>query len=848
MKKLFTMLALVGIMLSANAQRPNAPATGTPGATTAGTPPAGGPPAAAKPGPKPYKEVITDKAKTSKGLLTVHKIDDKYFFEIADSVMGRDIMSVTRFVRTTASGGFGGEEANRQMIRWEKGPDNKVFLRSITIENFTADSTKPIFQAIKNSNVDPIAASFDVKAFRKDTSSVIDVTDYFKGDNQIFSIDAFTKQRYKMTGLMADRSYIQSVKSYPINTEIKTVKTFGVSPPMPSFGAPSPIPSVTLPAGADAGFITIEMNISMIMLPKVPMRKRYYDPRVGYFANGYVSFGEESHKTEREIFAVRWRLEAKNAVDAERQKKGELIEPKKPIVFYIDPATPEKWQKYLKLGIDDWQTAFEQAGWKNAIMGKDWPKNDSTMSLEDARFSAIRYFAADIENAYGPNVHDPRSGEIIESHIGWYHNVMNLLHKWFFIQTAAANPAARKPKFDDELMGQLIRFVSSHEVGHTLGLRHNFGASHATPVEKLRDKDYVLKNGHTSSIMDYARFNYVAQPEDGVTDYFPRIGDYDKWAIEWAYKTVNGKSADDEKMTLNKETIKRIKENSRLWFGTESSPFDPRSQSECIGDNNMKASEYGIKNLQKLIPNLNEWTKEEGDKYDNLEAMYNEIVGQFRRYMGHVTKNVGGIYETPKSIEEEGVVYDPTPRNLQKDAVNFLNSQLFSTPKWLIDPAILNRIRPDQGVGAVLAIQEGTLNSLLAGDRMTRIIETNQRYANSYTLDELMTDIRTGIYSELKTKAPIDTYRRNLQKVFAEKLIAAIAASGGSPAISFPGFGTVVSASADPKKSDISSLVRAHANMLKADIAAALPLTTDKMSKYHLQDVLFRLTKALDPK
>ena len=578
------------------------------------------------------------------------------------------------------------------------------------------------------------------------------------------------------------------------------------------------------------------------------MRKRYYDPRVGYFANGYTTFGEESQKTEREIFAVRWRLEPKNVADAERQKKGELIEPKKPIVFYIDPATPEKWQKYLKLGIDDWQGAFEQAGWKNAIMGKDWPKGDSTMSLEDARFSAIRYFAADIENAYGPNVHDPRSGEILESHIGWYHNVMNLLHKWFFIQTAAANPAARKPKFDDALMGELIRFVSSHEVGHTLGLRHNFGASHATPVEKLRDKDYINKNGHTSSIMDYARFNYVAQPEDGVTDYFPRIGDYDKWAIEWAYKTVNGKSADDEKMTLNKETIKRIKENQRLWFGSESNPYDPRSQSECIGDNNMKASEYGIKNLQKIVPNIADWTKEEGDKYDNLEDMYNEVVGQFRRYMGHVTKNVGGIYETPKSIEEEGVVYEPTPRNLQKDAVTFLNNQLFSTPKWLLDQNILSKIRPDQGVNAILGIQESTLNSLLSGERMTRMIETNNRFSSSYSVDELMTDIRSGIYSELKTKSPIDTYRRNLQKAFAEKLIAALAASGGSPALSIPGFGQIQGAVADPKKSDISSLVRAHATMLKADIATALPLVTDKMSKYHLQDVLFRLTKALDPK
>ncbi|MFN8355791.1 MAG: zinc-dependent metalloprotease [Spirosomataceae bacterium] len=849
MKQFFTcLLVVVGTTLLAQERRfpqGTPPTTATPSSGAPTTPNATPP---VRTGPRPYREVITEKARTNKGLLTVHKLDDKYFFEIPDSIMGRDIMSVTRYVRTTANGGFGGEEVNRQMIRWEKGPDNRVFMRSITIANFSPDSTKPIFQAVRNSNVDPIAASFDVKASKRDTSTVIDVTDYFKGDNQIFSLDPNVKQRYRLTALIADRSYIQSIRSFPINTEIKTVKTFGVTAPTPTFGAPSPTPgptTVALPAGIDAGAVTIELNTSMILLPKVPMKKRIFDPRVGYFANGYTVFGENSQKTEDEIFAVRWRLEPKNAADAERQKKGELIEPKKPILFYIDPATPEKWRKYLILGINDWQVAFEQAGWKNAIIGKEWPKGDSTMSLEDARYSAIRYFAADIENAYGPNVHDPRSGEIIESHIGWYHNVMNLLHKWFFIQTAAANPAARKPKFDDELMGQLIRFVSSHEVGHTLGLRHNFGASHATPVEKLRDKDYVLKNGHTSSIMDYARFNYVAQPEDGVTDYFPRIGDYDKWAIEWAYKPVyEAKDTDEEKKILNKTVIDRIKANPRLWFGTETNPYDPRSQSECIGDNNMKASEYGIKNLQKIVPNLITWTKQEAETYADLSEMYAEVMGQFRRYMGHVTKNVGGIYETPKMYDEEGVVYEPTPKTLQKDAVAFLNKQLFETPTWLLEPNVLARITPTQGVNSVSSMQEATLNSLLAGDRLLRLIETNSRFPNTYTADELMTDLRSGIWSELKSKKAIDTYRRNLQKVFTEKLIAML---GGTMSISGFSFGAAA-APVDAKKNDIMSLVRAHATQLQAEIKAALPLTTDKMSKYHLQDCAFRLEKALNPK
>jgi Met-zincin/Domain of unknown function (DUF5117)/Domain of unknown function (DUF5118) len=845
MLKYVAFVCLTGLSMTAIAQKKSdtPPATGSTVASTAtpSTPP--------KQGPKPYKEVITDKAKTQKGLFTVHKIEDKYYFEIADSVMGHDIMAVTRFVKTTANAGFGGEEANRQMIRFEKGLENKVFLRSVTIVNYSADSTKPMFQAVKNSNLDPIIGVFDMKAVRKDTSVVIDVSDYFKGDNQVFSIDPQTKNRYKLTSLMSDRSFVQNMKAYPINIEIKTLRTFGVTPPSP---VPSTTPSISLPAGVDAGVVTMEFNTSLIMLPKNPMRKRYFDNRVGYFANGYTVFGEDSHKTEHEVFAVRWRLEPKNAQDAELQKKGTLIEPKKPIVFYIDPATPKKWRKYLIDGINDWQSSFEQAGWKNAIRGEEFPENDSTMSLEDARFSAIRYFAADIENAYGPNIHDPRTGEIIESHIGWYHNVMNLLHKWFFIQTAAANPAARKPKFDDELMGQLIRFVSSHEVGHTLGLRHNFGSSHATPVEKLRDKNWVAQNGHTSSIMDYARFNYVAQPEDGVTDFFPRIGDYDKWAIEWGYQYfADAKSAEDEKQLLNKQVVERVAANPRLWFGTEVNPYDPRSQSECLGDNNMKASEYGIKNLQRIVPNLITWTKEEGENYELLSQMYDQIFGQYRRYVGHVLKNIGGIYETPKNFDEVGSVYEPTPKDLQKDAVSFLNKQLFDTPNWLFDANVLNKIKPDQGLVSIGSLQEAVLASILSADRLGRVIETSNKLGvNGYSLDELMSDVKNCIWAELKIKKAIDLPRRNLQKVYVEKLISMLNPAPVPPqgGFNFYGFSVTPYPVADAKKSDIVSIARAYLIGLKAEIAATLPLVTDKMSKYHLQDVQFRIGQALEPR
>jgi len=710
-----------------------------------------------------------------------------------------------------------------------------------------ADSTNEIYKAVTNSNLNPIAAAFDIKAYGKDSASVvIDVTDFFKGDNQPVSLSPFTKRRFNLSSQVGERSYIDNINSYPINTEVKTVRTFNAGIPTP--GAMSS--PVSFPAAFTAGVVTLEMNNSFILLPRKPMAKRLFDPRVGFFAVDYTVFDDDQQKVDNEIFIVRWRLEPKDE-DTAKWRRGELVEPKKPIIYYIDPATPKKWRPYLVQGVNDWQKAFEKAGFKNAIMAKEWPE-DSTMSLEDARYSVIRYLASDIENAYGPNLHDPRSGEILESHIGWYHNVMKLVHDWYMIQAAAVDPRARKMTFDDKLMGELIRFVSSHEVGHTLGLRHNMGSSSRTPVELLRNKAWVESHGHTASIMDYARFNYVAQPEDNISDkgLFPRIGDYDMWAIRWGYSPSFAKNVKEDKKIVNKWIIDSLKANPRLWFGTETNPFDPRSQTEDLGDNNMKASEYGIKNLKLILLNLPSWVKEEADRYENLEDMYGNLVGQYSRYMGHVLKNVGGIYETPVSVEQPGDVYEPTPESTQKEAIQFLNRQLFETPTWLLNKNIINKFSNPASADIVSTVQVSILNSLLSPVRLSRMAVCTNRFgaAKTYGIDAMIGDVRKGVWSELETKKAIDGYRRNLQKAYVEALISIINPPQATAQATPASASLAAFLNANVKNTDVPSVAKAQLVSLRAQVLAAIPATTDKMSKYHLQDVADRIKRALDPR
>ncbi|EDM34848.1 hypothetical protein PBAL39_03090 [Pedobacter sp. BAL39] len=801
----------------------------------------------AGPGPKPYAEVITAKAKTDKGLFKVHNVEERYFFEIPDSLLTREILTVNRISKAAAGNrasmmGYGGDQIGDNVISFEKGPGNKLFLKSISYGERSKDTTaQGMYKSVMNSNLQPLVASFDIKAYAKDSvsgakGSVIDVTEYMNGDNEIFFFDPGAKKALSLGGLMADRSYIKEVRSYPMNIEIRTLKTYSKMP--------AQMPGGMGGGGGSAVPATYELNSSMVLLPKDQMKSRYFDPRVGYFATGYVDFDADPQGIKNVSLITRWRLEPKEE-DIERYKKGELVEPKKQIVFYIDPATPKKWVPYLIQGVNDWQVAFEKAGFKNAIVALEAPK-DSTWSIDDARHSVIVYKPSDIPNASGPHVHDPRTGEILETHVNWYHNIMLLLKNWYFIQASAIDPSARKMAFDDKLMGELIRFVSSHEVGHTLGLRHNFGSSATVPVEKLRDKAWVEKNGHTPSIMDYARFNYVAQPEDhiGTKGIFPRIGDYDMWAIEWGYKWLPEYAApQDEAAYSNKTIINRISANKRLTFGTEMDPNDPRNQSEDLGDNAMLASTYGIKNLKRILPNILTWSKEANEDYSSAKTLYSELVGQYGRYMGHVVKNVAGIYSTPKTVEETGVSFQAVPFARQKEAMNFLNAQLFSTPTWLINKPLIQRtgINPTD---VFQNVQKGVLGRLLSAPTIAKLINAEILDGNkAYTATNLFADLKTGIWSELYSHKTIDVYRRNLQKAYIESLSRLMSAPAAPQGAGFPG----MARPADPTGTDVSSISRAQMSVLAKDIRAAIPAATG-MSKYHLQDLLVRVNNALNPK
>ena len=695
-----------------------------------------------------YQKLIKKGGTVKDGLFRVRHIEDKYYFEVPDSMLGRYILCVTRFTAVPQNfGQFAGEEITHSTIYFEKRDTSQIMIRQYVLSHL-ADNGDNISRTLEQSTIDPIVQSFKVIGQNEEKdASLIEVTSLFNTDNNLMSFSNTDKTTLKVGGLMKDRTFIDTIKVFPTNIEVATTRTYGSTPARSE--------------ASKTGTVTLAFNTSMVLLPKEPMRKRLWDERVGYFVNNYVRFSDAQHKTEHESFISRYRLVPKNK---KKYLRGELTEPEKQIVYYIDPATPKKWIPYLIQGINDWNVAFEAAGFKNAIIAKVLPEDDPNVSLEDARYSVLRYLPAEIENAYGPRIVDPRSGEIIEAHICWYHNVMNLLTKWYMVQCGAVDKRAQTMKFDDKLMGELIRFVSSHEVGHSLGLRHNMGASFATPVEKLRDKAWVEKYGHTASIMDYARFNYVAQPEDNISSkgLFPRINDYDKWAIKWGYQwRPEFKDEYEEKEKLMTETTNILKGNPRLWFGGEGRNEDPRAQTEDLSDNNVKASEYGIKNLKRVMQHLPQWTKEENDQYEDLVEMYKAVTDQFNRYMNHVAKNIGGRYINNMPGLEP---YAPVPTMRQREALQYLGRNIFEAPEWLYPANIMSK----GGIDAAAAQQQQQTNLLTR--LMTPLMLSNIS-TSDYAVNQYLDDLFAQVWTAPKGSSPFqEKARRQLQRSYVQNL------------------------------------------------------------------------------
>ena len=712
----------------------------------------------------PYLKIVKEGGSVREGLFAVRHIKDDWYLEVPDSLLGRMMLAVTRF--TSVPQEFKmvtGEEVNRSAVYFEQYGEKTIFLREYVQSQYAKPEDR-IAISLKQSTIDPIVWKFDVIGRNPETNAqLINVTKWLMGENKVTNFSSLDRTLVGIGSLQTDRTFIDTIKTYPINVEIASLRTYSMN-------------SGRIPT-SKTGSATLSLNTSLVLLPRDPMQPRYADERVGYFNSKITEFSD-NETANHEAIIMRYRLEPK---DPAAYKAGKLVEPKKQIVFYIDPATPKKWAKYLKLGIEDWQKAFEEAGFKNAIVAKDWPENDSTMSIDDARFSVLRYLPSETENAYGPRIVDPRSGEIIEAHICWYHNVMNLVKKWYMVQCGPLDKRAQKMEFSDELMGQLIRFVSSHEVGHSLGLRHNMIASQATPVEKLRDKAWVEKYGHTASIMDYARFNYVAQPEDNISEkgLFPRINDYDKWAIKWGYQyRPEFKDPAKEKKVLRAEVTKMLTGNRRLWWcGDEGKGTDPRSQSEDLGDNQMRANDYGLKNLQRVMAHIEEWTAQPDGQYDDLDFIHRAVRAQYQRYVNHVQKYLFSKYVNNVPGEKP---HDIVPRELQREAIDWLARNVLEAPLWLYPKNVVGKLGVDYA-DEIRNRQQTIIAMMLSPNAIMNLQSSQYASEKAYSVDEYFNDIFDAVWKPLSDKdEENNSFRRLQQRSYVDFLGMAINGSTGS--------------------------------------------------------------------
>ena len=811
--------ALVLLTLASSsvlAQEPPQEPPATPAAAP-GAPPA--PPDRTPPGePRPYERVITKDAKSQTGIFTVHRIGERLYYEIPKVQLGKEFLWVSQIARTTLGAGEGGQAAGNRVVKWER-RNNRVFLRSISYA-IVADRSQPIARAVEAANNDSILMAFNVEAVGKDEAPVIEVTRLFSTEVPEFSARA----RVRSQTFDASRSFVERASAFPENIEVEATHTYSTGVQIPNAGPQANPQNAPRPGSA-----SIVMHYSMVKLPEKPMMPRLFDERVGYFTVQQMDYGQDEHRAPRRRYIARWRLEKKDPTAA-------VSEPIKPIVYYIDPATPTKWVPYLKRGVESWQAAFEEAGFKNAILAKDVPtkEQDPDFSLEDARYSAIRWLPSQTENASGPHISDPRTGEILNTDIQFYHNVMNLVRDWYFVQVAPLDPRAQKLPLPDELMGRLLEFVTAHEVGHTLGFQHNMKASSMYPADKIRDRAWVKKMGHTPSIMDYSRFNYVAQPEDhiDVADLVPGIGPYDRWATMWGYRPIPGaRTPDEEKKTLD-EWSRQQDQTPWLRFSTaDAAGSDPGELTEAVGDADAVASTtMGLKNLKRVSDLLMTATTRPGEPYDDLEEVYGRLLAQWVLEMNHVGAIVGGLQSQQKVVGQSGPRFTPISRERQRLAVQFLNEHAFVTPGFFIRPDILRRIEANGVLGRIRTSQLRVLTTLVSAPRLARLVEQEALDgATAYRPSEFLADVRRGIWHELDAEmVRIDPYRRNLQRAYldlmGDKVNGRQATDEGRP------------------------LSRGELRALAQSVRVAITKAADRETRFHLEDVRDQIAKILDPK